>query len=169
MRRWRVSAGAVAVWLAAACVWAGDAGGGADVEVPRDAVDLLQRQVRYLTDALIEARAEADVLRARLDRKAFEKAGGLDAADSRAGGEAVREAVIVEVNRGLGLVVIGAGRTRNVRPGMVFAVMRNERKVAQVRVIESRAEISGAVIESRQLWSFPKATDRLVMVGSPAE
>lgn len=128
-------------------------------------VAVLQGQVKALSEALATARAENDALKARLDRREFEAAGGT-VGDVVPGGRRTGEGEyrILDVNRELGVAVLSAGRRQGVRPGMTFAVMQGDRSVATVRVIDARADIAGAAIESASVWRQPRAQDRAIRV-----
>ena len=137
---------------------------------PEQELDRLRRQVSYLADALARARAEVDALRARADRKDFEEAGGQGTGTAAGAQEStVADLRLVDVNPDLGMVVINAGRRQGLRPGMRFAVTRDGRKVSEVRVIEARPNICGAVIQSKGRGSLPRVQDRAVMIATPAE
>jgi len=133
------------------------AGSGCAQEAETGEVARLRRQVSYLAEALAKSKAEADALKARLD--------GRVAGDRRSvavpGGGRVFE--ISDVNRDLGMVILGGGRTDGVKPGMRFAVMQGDRAVATVRVVEVRAAIAGAVIEPRNR-ADPRVRDRAVVM-----
>lgn len=117
----------------------------------------LRRQVSYLAEALAKTKAEADALKARLDEKV---AGDRRPAAVPGGGRAFE---ISDVNSELGMVILGGGRTDGVKPGMRFAVMQGDRAVATVRVVEVRAAIAGAVIETLNR-AYPKVRDRAVVM-----
>jgi hypothetical protein len=128
---------------------------------------VLRRQVRYLTDELVRSRAESDALRARLDQRTVADTGGMPGG---LGGNALAgEKAVAAVNRELGVVVLNAGRRQGVKTGMQFAIVRAGRKVAQVRVIEARDMMAGAVVQSREGFGWPQVRDRAVMVTAPAE
>lgn len=54
---------------------------------------------------------------------------------------------ILEVNEGLQMVVLDVGANRGVRVGMPLIILRGNRMVAELRVVEVRPKISGALIE----------------------
>ena len=54
---------------------------------------------------------------------------------------------VVAVNPELRLVVLNVGREQGARVGMPVAVLHDERVVAELRVVEVRRKICGAVIE----------------------
>ena len=85
----------------------------------------LQEQVRVLAEALATAHAENDLLKARLDRRQYEAEGGM-AGDLVPGGRSSSEAngKVLDVNKGLGIVVLNMGRGQGIRPGMTFAIMQ---------------------------------------------
>ncbi len=157
--------GAVAVAVALAMVV-----GSARAEGPtaESSVAGLQEQVRVLAEALATAHAENDMLKVRLDRRQYEVEGGT-AGDLVPGGRPGSEASgkVLDVNKGLGIVVLNMGRGQGVRPGMTFAILQRDRSVATVRVVDARAAIAGAVVETASAWRYPQAQDRAIrMTGS---
>jgi len=54
---------------------------------------------------------------------------------------------ILEVNESLQMVVLDVGANRGVRVGMPLIILRGNRMVAELRVVEVRPKISGALIE----------------------
>ncbi len=166
--------GARRPWIAAAAVvsWLVYAGGPALAGEPDEAAReaALQGQVRVLSEALAAARAENDVLRARLDREDFDAAGGsvedVVPGSRRSGDEDCR---ILDINKGLGMAILSAGRRQGIRPGMVFAVMQGDRSVATLRVVDARMAIAGAVIEKASPWRYPRAQDRAIRVAGSRE
>lgn len=132
-------------------------------------VSRLERQVRHLTVALAEARSEADLLRARLDER------GLSAVDGVAEPGVVAAQVmhggvrVLDANRELSMVVIDAGSRKGVRLGMAMMVMRGDRPVARVTVIDVRREVAGAVVGDARSRAYPEPGDRLVLVTGTEE
>lgn len=124
----------------------------------------LDGQVTELTVLLAEARAAMDRLRASHEQ--------LPVLDGRAGEELAGDLglVVREVNRELALVVIDAGETVGLRTGMSLAVVRGERVIARIRVVDVRKWISGARIESvLGVGEYPQQGDRLVLWRSSME
>jgi hypothetical protein len=76
---------------------------------------------------------------------------------------------IVDVNKGLGMAVLNAGRRQGIRPGMTLAVMQGDRSVATLRVVDARGAVAGAVIETAMAWRYPKAQDRVIRVAGRRE
>jgi hypothetical protein len=157
--------------LALAALLAGGSGR-AGSEAPEDGaqtaaeVAALRRQVQYLARALAECRAEADALQARFARRAFDAEGGADAdpdALARALAAGVR---IIDVNAELRMVALDAGRRQGLTPGMTFSVLRGDRVLGRVRVVDVRREIAGAVIETMKFGSAPQKDDRVLMANA---
>jgi len=123
----------------------------------------LRRQVRYLSSALAAARMEAD---ARMSVQGARWMAPADGEVTGGGGTRVPESVrVADVNAELRMIVLGAGRRQGVAPGMVFAVLRDGRKVSRVRVVDVRPAVAGAVIEETVPGFFPSAGDRVLMEG----
>jgi hypothetical protein len=60
---------------------------------------------------------------------------------------ALEAATVVDVNAKLQVVVLNVGQQAGVRVGMPFLVLRKDRLVGRVRVVEVRRQVCGAVIE----------------------
>jgi hypothetical protein len=123
----------------------------------------LRRQVKYLTDALALAKADADGLRARLDGRAVETVSGRGGSPVDPAGMRKKEFRILDVNKELGMVVLDGGRQDGVKPGLQFAVMQEDRAVATVRVVDVRTAVAGAVIQKTGR-ALPRVQDRAVVV-----
>lgn len=80
------------------------------------------------------------------------------------GPAAVESARVVDVNPDLRLVVLSIGTAQGARVGMPLAVMRGDRVVAEVRIVEVRPRISGALIEKTEKGLKPAAGDAVRIV-----
>lgn len=118
-------------------------------------VEELEAQVRDLTVSLAEARFEADRLRLQGERL---PAGGAPAAALHG-----PDAVVLDVNRGLGLVVLDAGLAAGLRPGLMLGLVRGDQVVARVRTVDVRERITGALIEALTTDAYPEPGDRAVV------
>ncbi|HUK83016.1 MAG TPA: hypothetical protein VLZ12_10345 [Verrucomicrobiae bacterium] len=110
-----------------------------------------QRLIEQLQRLLTAIQDDRDVA-AEVDRtKALLAASEPAQAKTSTGSTAeptLHEAQVLEVNPGLRLVVLNVGLVQGARVGMPFVVMRGDRVIAQVRVVEVRRRICGAVIEN---------------------
>jgi len=122
-------------------------------------VEALARQVDRLAEALAVTRAEADMLRARLARYEFGRAGHVTLSPVVA---AVGSPVLLDINAGLRMVVLDKGGRDGIRAGEQFAVMKKDEVVAVVRVVDVREKISGAVVLDGGFRAMPDKGDRLV-------
>ena len=123
----------------------------------------LRRQVKYLSSALAAARIEADArLSVQGARTMMPAEGGMSEGSGRRVPENVR---VADVNADLRMVVLGSGRRQGLTPGMVFAVLRDGRRVSRVRVVDVRPAVAGAVIEETVPGFFPLAGDRVLLEG----
>lgn len=164
----RLAASLAASLAAAVLAW----GPGVKAAPPGEAgaLDELQTQVRALSEALATLRAENDLLKARLDRREHESVGGsVDELAPGDRGDREHEFKVLDVNRGLGMAVLNAGRRQGIRPGMTFAVMQGDRSVATLRVVDARGRVAGAVIEAVTAWRYPEAQDRAIRVAGIRE
>jgi len=129
--------------------------------------DGLRAQVERLARELAEARAEADALKAALDRRQFGESGAGERVHPLAvGGVAANAVRILDVNRAIRMVILNVGAREGIRAGVTFMVVRADRSVARIRVTDVRPTIAGAVIESVEARGFPDVDDRAVMVGT---
>jgi hypothetical protein len=107
---------------------------------------LIEQLQRLLTAVQDNRDVAAEVERTRVVLAASEpappKAAGKSAEPT------LQEARVLDVNPGLRLVVLNVGMVHGARVGMPFAVTRGDRVIAQVRVVEARRRICGALIES---------------------
>lgn len=60
----------------------------------------------------------------------------------------VTDGSVISVVDELALVVMNIGTTQGVKPGMPFLIMRNDKVVGTVRVVDARGKIAGAVIQN---------------------
>ena len=142
---------------------AGMAAASDEAEPTTGKVEFLQRQVWYLSEALASARAETDFLKARMDSRAYEVAGGTGGLPAESVTVVEKEYLILDINKELGMVILNGGRQDGVKPGLQFAVVQGDRAVATVRVVDVRTAIAGAVIQKpgREL---PRVQDRAIVV-----
>ena len=125
----------------------------------REDVEALRSQVKDLTVTLAQTVAELDVARAAAG-KAGAPGNAPTAAVVPADGDGI---AVVDVNGALGMVVLAAGESAGVKPGMRFAVMRDRRLVARVRASDVREAIAGAVVEELEKDDFPVKGDRAIV------
>jgi len=138
------------------------------VNVADDATAQAQRQLAETARALYLADAERQRLVAQVQRliEALQKPGDVtgelartkalfEAADRPRSGHAANSqtqgalvaATVLEVNPDLRLVVLNIGQLQGARIGMPMVLMRGERVVAELKIVEVRQRICGALIE----------------------
>lgn len=78
----------------------------------------------------------------------------------------LESAQVVSLNWSLQLAVINLGSEQGVRLGMPFAVIRDDRVIARLKVVEVRKKISGAVIETLDRGNAVKVGDRVRLTKS---
>ena len=72
------------------------------------------------------------------------------------------DAMVVDIKDDLSLVVANIGGKHGVKVGMPFQVLRGDEKIADVRVVDVRERICGAVIQNLKSEKQPiKSGDRL--------
>jgi hypothetical protein len=112
-----------------------------------------QAEAKTLLDAMTRSRTVQAEARASLEmelRAADRLLGGgaADDLDAQTAGPTLTDASVVEVKPEFALVVANIGRTAGVKVGMPFQVWRDNRRVGDVRVIDVRDRISGAVVQN---------------------
>jgi hypothetical protein len=74
----------------------------------------------------------------------------------------LNDGMVVDVKDDLALIVANIGEKQGVRVGMPFQVWREDKRIGDVRVIDVRNSICGAVIQSLESEKVPvKTGDRL--------
>ena len=86
--------------------------------------------------------------------------GGEDAAAHRRAGGTLESATVLDVNQDLRLVVLNVGLLEGARVGMPLVVLRGDHVVAELRIVEVRKRICGALIEQVEKNVTLKAGDR---------
>ena len=77
--------------------------------------------------------------------------------------EALKAARVAEFRKDLSLVVLNVGREHGIRLGMPFDIVRDNRLVATVYVVEVRDKICGALIERMEGKNPVKMDDQAVL------
>jgi hypothetical protein len=112
-----------------------------------------QAEAKTLLDAMNRSRTAQAEARAALETelRAADRVlgvGGTEPLDAQTAGPTLTDASVVEVKPEFALVVANIGRNAGVKVGMPFQVWRDNRRVGDVRVIDVRDRISGAVIQN---------------------
>lgn len=109
-----------------------------------------QAEAKALLDALTRSRSAQAEARAslELELRAADRLLGVGGSEAEAAGPTLTDASVVEVKAEFALVVANIGRHAGVKVGMPFQVWRDNRRVGDVRVIDVRDRISGAVIQN---------------------
>ncbi len=123
----------------------------------RERVEQLETQIAELVVELAEKSAALDGLQLARDPLAVSSG---PVADDRAANQSLD---VIEVNSDLALVVIRGGSFAGLKRGMMLAVLRGERVVARVRVLDVRKMISGARLEAVLGDVYPQQGDRVIM------
>lgn len=115
--------------------------------------DAAKAEAKTLLDAMTRSRTAQAEARAALETelRAADRAlgvGGNEPLDAQAAGPTLTDASVVEVKPEFALVVANIGRNAGVKVGMPFQVWRGNRRIGDVRVIDVRDRISGAVIQN---------------------
>ena len=153
------------------------------VNFANDSVTQAQRQLVESVRALYLAQAERQHLVEQLQRllQAIEKQGAVAeelartkallaateqpvtnrpvATDRPAAGR-LESAVVIEVNPSLRLAVLNVGLVQGARVGMPLVVLRGDRVVAELKIVEVRSRICGALVERVEKKVTVKAGDK---------
>lgn len=78
-----------------------------------------------------------------------------EAVDAEPVKKSLTDGIVVDVKPELSLVVANLGERDGVRIGMPFQVLRNNKKIGTVRVVDVRSRISGAILQELE----PNETD----------
>jgi len=122
----------------------------------REELEIRDKRLRKLSEALAAAQA-------RLDSRESERAAAESAVSGRSRDAAV-SAWVMDVNPDLGMVVLSQGARQGVRYGLPLVVTRDRRKVASVRVVDVRENISGAVVVETARKEYPRTGDRAALM-----
>lgn len=114
-----------------------------------------REHARRLTEALAAVRIEADLYKARTDPAALD-------AEWRPEGVLDVELRVREINPDLRMVILDGGRQQGVLPGMRLAVLRGNRPIARLVVVDVRPGLAGAVVDEARPGQWPEAGDRVV-------
>jgi cell shape-determining protein MreC len=110
-----------------------------------------QRLAEQLQRLLQAVRGEGDLEQEiRRSRALLEAGAGYEAGQTRPAPRAegsLEAAEVLEVNPDLRLAVLNVGLLQGARVGMPFVVLRGQRVVAELKVVEVRRRICGALIE----------------------
>ncbi len=127
-------------------------------------IEALRKQTEYLAEELALARIEVDALKARIEYYEFgrTRSATLKPWHTRPEHAPVK---VFDVNRDLRMLVVNAGEQEGLWPGMRFAVLRDSKCVAYVRVVDVRKKIAGAVVLDPEPGEFPEVGDLLIAAG----
>ncbi len=121
----------------------------------------LKKRNRILNDSLNKLRAEYNKLKAILHESDQEAVGMRS--NTR---EGIKKSVrVVDVNPELGLVVLDAGVRQGLRLNVEYRVVRNEAIIAQLRVVDIRETIAGALVEKMSHQGLPRIGDAAILGG----
>jgi len=110
----------------------------------------LERQAEELTFALAAERASVDELRLARERAEVRTAVLPEIALDTA------PVPVVDVDREEGWIALGAGADAGLKAGMKFHVLRDDRRVADVRVVEVRPKLAAVtVVGEAEEWPAP--------------
>ena len=118
------------------------------IQVLMKSTDLIDPQIRLSVETEL--------------RKTNEVLGAPAAAKAESADATLNDGMVVDVKEDLSLIVANIGQKQGVQIGMPFQVVREGRLIGEVRVVDVRERISGAVIQNLESEKTPiKSGDRL--------
>jgi hypothetical protein len=112
---------------------------------------LAEELLRLLAALQTNGNVAAEIVRARDVLAAGEQPmAGRAPTDARQKQPTLESAQVLDVNPSLRLVVLNVGLLHGARVGMPFVVLRGDRAVAALKVVEVRRRICGALIETTE-------------------
>jgi hypothetical protein len=122
----------------------------------------LRREVEALQVQLAEAMVHVDLARMRV----AEVPPAVAATRTMDAGVMVDDLArvrILDVNRDQQVAVVSGGMRAGMKVGMRFHILREERIIAQLRLIDVRETVAGGLIERVEKNVFPESGDRLIL------
>lgn len=126
-----------------------------DLRLVSQRAEALEAQLIKLTEAvqlLLSSTATVDPeVRASLEaelRRSSELLGASSAPAALAVEPSLTDAMVVDVKNDLSLVIANVGRKHGVRVGMPFVVWRESRRIGEIKAVDVRDSITGAIIQS---------------------
>jgi hypothetical protein len=160
-----IRAGCALVVLAvAASVVSGAEDGAGTTGDASNEVKVLKAQVENLVEALAGARREVDSLRARMSAREFTGHASVSLKPAQMSVDESVEPQMLGADRELRMVVLDQGARQGLQPGMKFAVLREDKLVAELEAIDVRERLAGAAVVSTRDGMFPVIGDRLMRI-----
>jgi len=125
----------------------------------KDRVDSLVQEVEALQRQLAETMASLDGARLEAGRGA--RAAVAPPADVMV--DDLTRVRVLDVNRDMGVVVVSGGKRAGMKTGMRFHVLRGERLIGQVRLIDVRDTVAGGIMEQMEKDGLPETGDRVIL------
>lgn len=132
----------------------------AENEILRKKVLALKREMSKLSLSFSAYKSKTRHL--RRNERAEGGESRLDSADGYAG-NVQTAAVVLDADRDLELVALGAGSEEGLRPGLRYRITRRGRVIASVRLVLVRESVSAAKVLDEGREKFPGAGDRAVL------
>ncbi len=140
-----------------------------DLRIAQEQLEATRSQLIQLSETvqLLIANSEATDPEIRMNletqiRKTNEVLGAAAASSTDAVEATLTDAMVIDTKAELSLVISNVGARHGVRVGMPFQVWRNNQRVGEVRVVDVRERICGAIIQSLENEKNPiKTGDRL--------
>jgi hypothetical protein len=128
----------------------------------RSRLEVKEREVEALQRQLAETMTQLDLTRVPKPESRVAEAVSANAGDGVMVDEISRVRVL-EINRDMQVAVVSGGRRAGMKNGMRFYVLRDDRMIGQLKVIEVRDNVAGGLIERVEKGSFPETGDRLIL------
>lgn len=121
----------------------------------------LEDQVADLQQKLAEALAGLDAARVQAIGKIAEQPAA--PVEPGVAVEDIARMRVLDVNRDMQVAVVSGGSRAGMKPGMRFYVLREDRMIAQLMLVDVREQVAGGLIERAEKGEFPEKGDRLIL------
>ena len=127
----------------------------------RSRLEAKEREVETLQGQLAETMAALDLARGSNPQTPVvgSPAVGTDAVEVTD----IAQVRVLEVNRDMQVAVVSGGSGAGMKTGMRFYVLRGDRMIAQLKLVDVRDRVAGGLIERVEKGSFPEAGDRVIL------
>lgn len=121
-----------------------------------------EREVEALQRQLAETMAQLDLARVpEVNRRTAEASAPV--ANSGVAVDDIARVRVLDVNRDMQVAVVSGGAGAGMKAGMRFYVLRDDRMIAQLKLVDVREHVAGGLIERVEKGNFPEAGDRVML------
>ncbi len=128
-------------------------------QILREQVMVLEQDLELAQRQLAEALARIDTARISGSVAVVPQAAPV----AEVSVESLSRVRILDVNREMQVAVISGGARSGMKAGMVFHVLREDRAIGRLRLVDVRDTIAGGLVEQMEKGGFPEVGDRVVL------